>query len=174
MRKISSSGNPVIAPTLSNASADPPCASMTRFAVSTTNRTLSVSVPSRSQRTARSIGAFFSELSAAGDAASRVLASESRGRAPRQRVGGGQRGRVSSEREPRAAAGPAAPVRFSASPASARDRDRRLDRQRGLLGELAIARLLATAQQRLELVVERIRVLKTRIDDLESQIAHRI
>src|SRR5947199_2199177 len=52
MRKISSSGNPVIAPTLSNASGDPPCASITRFAVSTTKRTLSVSVPSRSHSTA--------------------------------------------------------------------------------------------------------------------------
>src|SRR5688500_5034097 len=55
MRKISSSGRPVIAPTLSKGRRVPPCASMTRFAVSTTKRTLSVSVPSRSQRTARSV-----------------------------------------------------------------------------------------------------------------------
>src|SRR5437867_10864661 len=137
MRKISSSGNPVIAPTLSNASGDPPCASMTRFAVSTTKRTLSVSVPSRSQRTARTV------MPQLASEAPRVL--------PRRRC--------QSE---------------SASATTARDCDCGLDRERGLLGELAIARLLATAQQRLELVIEGIRVLETRVDDLEPQVAHRI
>src|SRR5919201_4237259 len=51
--KIADSGKPVIDPTRSNSRLVPPCASITRFAVSTTKRTLSVSVPSRSQRTAR-------------------------------------------------------------------------------------------------------------------------
>src|SRR3954471_11196531 len=54
--KIALSGNPVIEPTRSKSSALPPCVSMTRFAVSTTKRTLSVSVPSRSQSTARMRG----------------------------------------------------------------------------------------------------------------------
>src|SRR5919204_68683 len=54
--KIADSGSPVIDPTRSKSSAAPPCASITRFAVSTTKRTLSVSVPSRSQRTARTRG----------------------------------------------------------------------------------------------------------------------
>src|SRR5437867_1526796 len=137
MRKISSSGNPVIAPTLSNASGDPPCASMTRFAVSTTNRTLSVSVPSRSQRTARTV------MPQLASEAPRVL--------PRRCC--------QSE---------------SASATTARDRDGGLDRQRRLFGEAAIAGLSATSHKRLELVVERIRVLETRVDDLESQVAHRI
>src|SRR6267378_1567768 len=121
-RKMSSSGRPVIAPTLSNASAVPPCAAMTRFAVSTTKRTLSVSVPSRSQRTAR---------------------------------------RVTSSR----------PSAFAAPPG--RD-DRGLDGQRGLLGKPAIAKLLAMPHEILELVVKRIGVLQTRVDDLEAQVAHRI
>src|SRR5439155_1326467 len=51
--KTLASGSPVIEPTRSKSSVVPPCASMTRFAVSTTKRTLSVRVPSRSQRTAR-------------------------------------------------------------------------------------------------------------------------
>src|ERR671935_2176684 len=51
--KIADSGSPVIDPTRSKSRLVPPCASITRFAVSTTKRTLSVSVPSRSQRTAR-------------------------------------------------------------------------------------------------------------------------
>src|SRR5690349_11935985 len=55
-RRIAESGSPVIAPTRSKSSGVPPCAEMTRFAVSTTKRTLSVSVPSRSQRTARGRG----------------------------------------------------------------------------------------------------------------------
>src|SRR6185503_16665736 len=54
-RNIASSGWPVSSPTLSYASGGPPCAAMTAFIVSTTRRTLSVSVPSRSQRTARSL-----------------------------------------------------------------------------------------------------------------------
>src|SRR5689334_15462423 len=45
-RRISASGSPVITPTRSKSSGVPPCAAMTRFAVSTTNRTLSVRVPS--------------------------------------------------------------------------------------------------------------------------------
>src|SRR2546430_17683990 len=52
-RNIASSGRPVSSPTFSYASDGPPCAAMTQFIVSTTRRTLSVSVPSRSQRTAR-------------------------------------------------------------------------------------------------------------------------
>src|SRR6266550_7668528 len=53
-RNIASSGRPVSSPTFSYGSDGPPCAAMTQFIVSTTRRTLSVSVPSRSQRTARS------------------------------------------------------------------------------------------------------------------------
>src|SRR6266566_1794095 len=53
-RNIASSGRPVSSPTFSYGSRGPPCAAMTQFIVSTTRRTLSVSVPSRSQRTARS------------------------------------------------------------------------------------------------------------------------
>src|SRR5256885_2758911 len=49
--KMSSRGRPVIRPTTSNSSAAPPRRVMTWFAVSTTKRTLSVSVPSRSQQT---------------------------------------------------------------------------------------------------------------------------
>src|SRR5437867_3192053 len=153
MRKISSSGSPVIAPTLSNASADPPCASITRFAVSTTKRTLSVSVPSRSQRTARSV------MPQLASEAPRVL--------PRLGV------LARSKRIP--ARTPALPVRWAGpldsrsrepdSPRHPRRRSSRSaastphaggggldDRQRGLLGELAIARLLSLAEQRLELV----------------------
>src|ERR1700704_3703403 len=126
---MASSGRPVMPPTVSCSSAVPPCASMTRFAVSTTKRTLSVSVPSRSQRTARTVTL-----------------------APLAMPGAG-----------------------SASAAAARrGDDRGLDRQRRLLRELAVARLLSEANERLELVVEGVGVLQTRIDDLESQIAHRI
>src|SRR5512132_4011980 len=105
---MSSSGRPVIAPTRSKSSAAPPCASMTRLAVSTTKRTLSVSVPSRSQRTARRRGA------------------------------------------------------ASATAASGRDRSGRFDREHGLLGDLAVAELLAFADERFELVVEGLGVLETR------------
>src|SRR5882762_8913348 len=52
-RNIASRGRPVSSPTFSYASEGPPCAVMTEFIVSTTRCTLSVSVPSRSQRTAR-------------------------------------------------------------------------------------------------------------------------
>src|SRR5437773_10551594 len=52
-RNIASSGRPVSSPSFSYGSRGPPCAAMTEFIVSTTRRTLSVSVPSRSQRTAR-------------------------------------------------------------------------------------------------------------------------
>src|SRR6266550_847954 len=55
-RNIASSGRPVSSPTFSYGSSGPPCAAMTAFIVSTTRRTLSVSVPSRSQRTARRCG----------------------------------------------------------------------------------------------------------------------
>src|SRR2546423_8314969 len=50
---MASSGRPMSSPTLSYGSRGPSCAAMTEFMVSTTRRTLSVSVPSRSQRTAR-------------------------------------------------------------------------------------------------------------------------
>src|SRR2546425_1144420 len=53
---MASSGRPVSSPTFSYGSSGPPCVAMTAFIVSTTRRTLSVSVPSRSQRTARSGG----------------------------------------------------------------------------------------------------------------------
>src|SRR3954462_9346843 len=99
--KIALSGNPVMEPTRSKSSALPPCVSMTRFAVSTTKRTLSVSVPSRSQSTARM-----------------------RGRASATAAGGG--------------AG-----------------DDGLHREHRLLGDLAVARLLALAKEELELVVQR-------------------
>src|SRR5882762_993097 len=52
-RNIASRGRPVSSPTFSYASEGPPCAVMTEFIVSTTRCTLSVRVPSRSQRTAR-------------------------------------------------------------------------------------------------------------------------
>src|SRR5947207_7861282 len=65
-RKIARSGRPVIAPTRSKSRAVPPCASITRFAVSTTKRTLSVSVPSRSHSTARTRGAVLATAAARG------------------------------------------------------------------------------------------------------------
>src|SRR2546423_957532 len=65
-RRIADSGSPVIAPTLSKSSGVPPCAAITRFAVSTTKRTLSVSVPSRSQRTARRRGPWSAATTARG------------------------------------------------------------------------------------------------------------
>src|SRR2546423_12785875 len=52
-RNMASSGRPMRSPTLSYGSGGPSCAAMTEFIASTTRRTLSVSVPSRSQRTAR-------------------------------------------------------------------------------------------------------------------------
>src|SRR5712692_10504963 len=102
---------------------------MTRFAVSTTKRTLSVSVPSRSHRTARRVTPGTSSV------APRVL--------PRLAL---------------LAASPAARLRASASPPGRCD-DGRLDRQRRLLGELAIARLLSPTEERFELVVERVGIL---------------
>src|SRR5439155_4589723 len=63
---MSASGRPVIAPTRSKSRTVPPCASITRFAVSTTNRTLSVSVPSRSHSTARTRGAVLATAAARG------------------------------------------------------------------------------------------------------------
>src|SRR6266851_1481989 len=119
-RRMSLSARPVIAPTRSKSSAVPPCAAMTRLAVSTTKRTLSVSVPSRSQRTAR------------------------------------MRGRV------------------SAAARRAGGRGFGIDRQRDLLGQLPVARLLAPPKQQLELVVERLGVLQAGVDDLEAQVAHRV
>src|SRR5438874_9720612 len=53
---MASSGRPVSSPTFSYGRSGPPCVAITAFIVSTTRRTLSVSVPSRSQRTARSGG----------------------------------------------------------------------------------------------------------------------
>src|SRR5512140_3045998 len=91
---------------------------MTRFAVSITKRTLSVSVPSRSQSTARTRGAA-SATAAALD---------------------GRRGRG--------------------------------DREHRLLGDTPVARFLPPADERLELVVQRIGVLETGVHDLESQVAH--
>src|SRR5207249_8730159 len=71
------------------------------------------------------------------------------------------------------AAGPAALAKSAASPPHAGGR-RLDDGQRGLLGELAIARLLSLAEQRLELVVERVGILQARVHDLEAYVAHRI
>src|SRR6267378_5154582 len=68
-RNIASSGRPVSSPTFSYGSGGPPCAAITEFIVSTTRRTLSVSVPSRSQRTARRCGGLLAATAArrAGD-----------------------------------------------------------------------------------------------------------
>src|SRR5439155_18578994 len=55
-RNMASRGRPVSSPTFSYGSGGPPCAAMIAFIVSTPRRTLSVSVPSRSPRTARSGG----------------------------------------------------------------------------------------------------------------------
>src|SRR2546430_1499114 len=65
-RRMAASGRPVIVPTRSKSRAVPPCASITRFAVSTTKRTLSVSVPSRSHSTARTRGAVLATAAARG------------------------------------------------------------------------------------------------------------
>src|SRR2546423_4510271 len=100
----------------------PPCAAMTVFILSTTSCTLSVSVPSRSQRTAPT------------------------------------RGRRSG----------------LAAAAARRGANGLGDRERDLLGDAAIARLLAPSHQRRELVVEGVDVRGTRIHDLEAQIAQRI
>src|SRR5438445_8223973 len=121
-RKIASSGSPLIAPTRANSSAGPPWLVITMFAVSTTKRTLSVSVPSRSQRTARRAGP-----------GSVVLAA-----------------------------------------ALARGNGDGLDRQGDLLGDAAVAGLLASAHERRELVVEGVDVLEPRVDDLEPQVPERI
>src|SRR5947199_10154664 len=53
---MASRGWPVSSPTNPYRRSGPPCVAITAFIVSTTRRTLSVSVPSRSQRTARSGG----------------------------------------------------------------------------------------------------------------------
>src|SRR2546430_6768200 len=109
-RNMASSGRPMRSPTLSYGSGGPSCAAMTQFIVSTTRRTLSVSVPSRSQRTAR--------------------------------------------------------MRLAAT-AARWARDSGLgDGQRDLLRDAAIARLLPDAYERCELVVERVDVLNTGVDDL--------
>src|ERR1700675_2321832 len=120
-RNIASSGRPMSSPTFSYGSKGPPCAAMTEFIVSTTRRTLSVSVPSRSQRTARRCGGLLAATAArwAGD-------------------------------------------------------NRLADGQGDLLGDAAIARLLANAHKRCELVVERVNVLDTRVDDLEAEIRQRV
>src|SRR5438477_13173943 len=86
-----------------------------------TSRTLSVSVPSRSQRPARRCGGFLAAATArgAGD-------------------------------------------------------DRLGDRQRDLLRDAAIARLLTDAHEGRELVVERVYILETRIHDLEAEVRQRV
>src|SRR5439155_301669 len=95
-----------------------PASATTAFIVSTTRRTVSVSVPSRSQRTARS---------------------------------------------------------WLAATAALRPRDNGLgDGQRDLLRDTAIARLLADAHERGELVIQRVDVLETRVDDLEAEIRERV
>src|SRR6058998_638153 len=114
-RNIASSGSPVSSPTFSSGSTGPPCAAMTQFIVSTTRRTLSVSVPSRSHRTARRCGGLLAAATA-------------------RRPGDGQR---------------------------------------DLLRHAAIARLLADAHKRGELVIQRVDVLETRVDDLEAEIRER-
>src|SRR5438093_13054922 len=120
-RNIASSGSPVSSPTFSSGSTGPPCAAMTQFIVSTTRRTLSVSVPSRSQRTARSCGG--------------LLAAATARRPGDDRLGDGER---------------------------------------DLLRDAAIARLLANAHERGELVIQRVDVLETRVDDLEAEIRERV
>src|SRR5438034_1490838 len=136
-RNIASSGRPVSSPTFSYGSRGPPCAAMTEFIVSTTRRTLSVSVPSRSQRTAR-----------------RDLPEASRERGFDVKA---ERARV-------------------LSPATARRTgDNGLgDGQRDLLSDAAIARLLANAHERRQLVVERVGVLESRVDDLEAEVRQRV
>src|SRR5256884_5436000 len=116
-RNIASSGSPVSSPTFSYGSGGPSCAAITAFSVSTTRRTLSVSVPSRSQRTARMRGGSLAAATARGP-----------------------------------------------------DHDRLGDGQHDLLGDAAIARLLADPHEGRELVVERVDVLETRVDDLEAEI----
>jgi hypothetical protein len=66
------------------------------------------------------------------------------------------------------------PSYASALAAAASDRDGWLDWQRSLLRELSITCFLSEAHERFELVVESIGILKARVDDLESQIAHRV
>src|SRR5438445_9616639 len=118
-RNIASSGRPVSSPTFSYGSRGPPCAAMTEFIVSTTRRTLSVRVPSRSQRTARRCGL--------------------------------------------------------AATAARRTGDNGLgDGQCDLLSDAAIARLLANAHERRQLVVERVDVLESRVDDLEPEVRQRV
>src|SRR5438552_3273960 len=84
-------------------------------------RTLSVSVPSRSQRTARRCGGFLAAATARGPG-----------------------------------------------------HDRLGDRQRDLLRDAAIARLLTDAHEGRELVVERVYVLETRVHDLEAEVRQRV
>src|SRR5712692_9300817 len=120
-RNIASRGRPVSSPTFSYGSGGPPCSAMTALIVSTTRRTLSVSVPSRSHRTARRCGAPLAAATARGPG-----------------------------------------------------HDRLGDGQHDLLRDAAIARLLTHAHKGRELVVERIDVLETRVDDLEAQIRERV
>src|SRR5438874_9907101 len=115
-RNMASSGRPMSSPTLSYGSRGPSCAAMTEFMVSTTRRTLSVSVPSRSQRTAR---------------------------------------------------------RFPLAAATARlasDHGLGADGQHDLLRDATIAGLLANAHEGRELVVQRVKVLDARVDDLEAEV----
>src|SRR6266545_4999820 len=144
IRKISSSGNPVIAPTLSKASGDPPCASMTRFAVSTTKRTLSVSVPSRSHKTARSVTTQLPTQAPRVLPRLGVLARSQRIPARTPSSLACLAGPLDSRsREPNSPCHPRRSPFCSATSTSGRDRDHRLDRQRRLFRELAAVELLA-------------------------------
>src|SRR5438093_3013365 len=61
------------------------------------------------------------------------------------------------------------------APAARRTGDNGLgDGQSDLLRDAAIARLLADAHERGELVIQRVDVLETRVDDLEAEIRERV